>query len=550
MSKSINTSATLKGLSAVSLLAMLGVSGQALASEDVQTSCEQLMNVAITNGQITEAHMVAPGDSSKDPFRMFTGSSNKTFKLPEHCLVRGDIEKRIGADGKTYRTQFEVRLPTKWSKRFMFQGGGGTDGFLANALGTIPSSGSTALPALARGYAVASMNGGHDSPDPTFGLDQQARIDYAYAALGKVTHAAKAIISTYYNAEPAHSYFMGCSNGGREAMMAAQRYPLEFNGVVAGNPGFHLSRASVAEAWDTQALMSVAPDAKQGGKVLANALTQQDLDLVSNTILQQCDSLDGVKDGIVANYMACKFTPDTLRCSNKKDGQCLADAKVDALQKVFNGAVDSQGNKLYNSWPYDTGVNAPGWRAWKLGTSQDPAKPNALNTHLGAGSMAFYFLTPANPSFNPMTFNFDTDTALTNETGAINDATSTYLNSYVAKGGKMIVFQGVSDPVFSADDIRDWYVKAQQNTAKNSDKDWARLFMVPGMNHCGGGPALDDFDPLTAIQNWVEKDDAPNALKAQGKAFPGKSMPICAYPQTAQYNGSGDVNAFDSYTCK
>lgn len=530
------------------LISSAGLSTNVLANTQ-DSACAKLTSLAITNGKITEAHYVPAGKSELDPFRMFTGASNTTFSLPAHCLVRGEIEKRKGADGKEYSTRFEVRLPKNWHQRFIFQGGGGTDGFLANAVGTIPTAGSTALPALTRGYAVASMNGGHDSVDPLFGLDQQARLDYAYAAIGKVTHAAKSIIKTYYKAKPAHSYFMGCSNGGREAMIAAQRYPLEFNGVVAGNPGFHLSRASIAEAWDTQAFYSIAPKDSKGRKVLANALTNEDLKLVSDTVLKQCDAKDGLKDGIINNYIDCDFTPETLRCDAKTGKNCLSDAKVDVLEKVFGGAKDSKGNKIYSGWPYDAGISAPGWRSWKLGTSQ----PNALNAVLGAGSLAFYFMTPADPSLTPLKFNFDTDVAKTYETGALNDAVSTNLTTYMTNGGKMLVFQGVSDPVFSANDIRDWYLNTQANTSGKDlqkQKSWSRLFMVPGMTHCGGGPALDDFDPLTAIEKWVEKDQAPDYMEAKGTAFPGKSQPICAYPQTAHYNGKGDINDISSYTCK
>ncbi|MDW6005378.1 tannase/feruloyl esterase family alpha/beta hydrolase [Vibrio mangrovi] len=537
-------------------LAFIGTLAHAsIALADNVDRCAQLKDLSIQNGTVTETQYVGKGLSQQDPNRMFTGASSTQFELPAHCLVRGEIDKRTGADGKEYKIRFEVRLPTPehWQNRFIFQGGGGTDGFLANALGTIPIHGSTALPALARGYAVTSMNGGHDGMDPTFGLDQKARLDYAYAAIGKVTQAAKNIVKAYYDARPQHSYFMGCSNGGREAMIAAQRYPTEFDGVIASNPGFHLSRAAVAETWDTQTLYSIAPADNQGRKVLANALTNNDLKLLTDAVLEKCDVRDGLKDGIVNDYIGCDFDPSDIQCKNGDSSACLSSEKVTAIKAVFGGPKDSQGKPLYNSWPYDTGVSAPGWRMWKLGFSQDATKPDAFNTVLGAGSLLFYFMTPPQPGFNPMMFDFDKDVDQVRETGSLNDATMTMMNSYVSRGGKMLIIQGVSDPVFSADDIRDWYLKTEQNTSHGDNtamRNWNRLFMIPGMNHCGDGPALDDVDPLTAMEKWVEKNQAPEFLAAKGKAFPDKHQPICVYPKIAKYQGNGDINSIDSYKCE
>ncbi len=523
-----------------------------MANATPAQDCDSLKNVPIYHGKVTQTQYITAGKSEKDPFRMFTGAPDIEFDLPAHCLVRGEIESRTTTTGKQNAIKFEVRLPTDWQNRFIFQGGGGTDGFLANAIGTTPISGSTAIPALNRGYAVTSMNGGHDGVDPTFGLDQQARLDYAYAALGKVTQAAKTLVNQYYKKSPSYSYFMGCSNGGREAMIAAQRYPNEYNGVIAANPGFRLSRAAISEVWDTQTLMAIAPKNNKGQKILANALTNKELQTLSDAVLKQCDLKDGVKDGIISDYTNCNFTPDNLVCKNGSDTACLSEEKITALKTVFDGARDSKGKRLYSSWPYDAGISAPGWRAWKLGFSQDAEKPDALNAMLGAGSLMFYFMTPPNPKADLASFDFDQAESLVVETGSLNDATSTMLNTFVENGSKLMIIQGVSDPVFSADDIENWYL-ATQKTTSNGDpaamKQWNRLFMVPGMTHCGGGPALDNIDPLTAMQDWVENQKAPDYLPAKGEAFPGKNMPICSYPQFAKYKGKGDVNALDSYQC-
>ncbi|WP_024871941.1 tannase/feruloyl esterase family alpha/beta hydrolase [Tolumonas lignilytica] len=514
-------------------------------------TCQQMTQHALPGVKITQAERVKAGKVQLDKSTTLTGASGDGLQLPAHCLVRGMIGAHTGPDGKEYGIRFELRMPDNWQGRFMFQGGGGLDGFLGQAIGSVPSHGSTATPSLVRGYAVVSMDGGHEGRDASFAVDQQARLDYAYAAIGKVTQQAKYLVDSYYAAPIRYSYFMGCSNGGREAMLAAQRYPTEFNGVVVGNPGFHLSWAAIGEAWDTQKLLAVAPKDAQGRPVLSQALTQSDLTLVSQAVLNACDDKDGLKDGIINNYPACHFDPVVLQCQSDQTANCLSAEKIKALKLVFGGAKDSAGNALYSGWPYDSGVNAPGWRMWKLGSSTDATKPNALNIILGTDSLFHYYMTPAQSVADMTKFDFDRDPAKTNEMGALNDAIATEMSTYVARGGKMVIFQGLSDPVFSASDIQKWYETTTANTSKgdiNQQRDWSRLFMVPGMNHCGDGPALDNFDPLTAIQAWVEINKAPASLPATGKAFPGKHQPICAYPQTAHYTG-GDVNKLSSYRC-
>lgn len=518
-----------------------------------EEECQSLTKMTLTGVTINQVEWVKAGNASKDKMAALTGASASGNKLPAHCRVNGAINERIGADGKPYAIKFELRLPNNWQGDFLFQGGGGLDGFVANAVGSIPVHGATAAPALQRGFAVVSMDGGHEGRNAQFAYDQQARLDYAYQAIGKVTTTAKAMISHYYHQQISQSYFMGCSNGGREAMLAAERYPTEFNGVIVGDPGFRLSHAAIGEVWDTQALTAVAPKDKQDRPILAQAFSDAELKLVSNAILAECDDKDGLKDGLINNYPACHFNPVVVQCKQGESANCLSKAKVDALAKVFSGAKDSHGNALYASWPYDAGISAKGWRNWKLGDSNDATKPNALNIVLGRDSMVNYYMTPPMPDFDLAKFDFDKDPARIQETAAINDATSTYLNTFEKHGGKILIYQGVSDPVFSTDDIKDWYNQVEQNTSggdKIAQREWARLFMVPGMTHCGDGPALDDFDPLTAMQNWVEKHQAPEQIIAQGKAFPGKQQPLCVYPKVAYYKGKGNINQASSFECR
>ena len=461
---------------------------------------------------------------------------------PAHCVVKGKIEKRKGADGKDYSIGFELRLPEKWNNKFLFQGGGGLDGSVSPATGTARPSGSTAKPALTRGYAVVSTDSGHSGNNTDFVKDQQAVLNYAFQSTGKVTNVAKQLIEIMYSIQPRHSYFMGCSNGGREAMQAAMYYPNEFDGIIVGNPGFRLSKAAIGETWDNNQFLKYAPTDKNGNKIVADALTQEDLDAVAQGVLDRCDAKDGLKDGIVNNWEKCDFKPEMVE---KKIGK----KKVALLNAIFNGAKNSKGENVYASWPYDAGINTMGWRMWKHGTSKT-GTPNSVNFMMGTASLSDYYMKPARPGMKPSEFDFDKDVAKTNEIGGLNDADKTDLSTFKARGGKMIIYEGVSDPVFSAHDIRDWYKKLVENMG-NVDN-FTRLFMVPGMNHCGGGPAMENFDALTALEKWTEENIAPDYIVGKaGKEYPdqNKEQPLCPYPKVATYIG-GDKNKASSFECK
>ena len=519
------------------------VAGRALA-------CTALRQAEIYQTRIDMAQWNEPQLLKADRYSAMTGSTPKDQEIGAHCLVRGVINPRTGVAGKPYGIHFELRLPVAWNRRFLFQGGGGTDGFLAPALGSIPSQGSTAVPALLRGYAVVSQDGGHEGTDTDFAQDQQARLDYAYASTGQVMVVAKQLIQRFYGTHALKSFFMGCSNGGREAMIAAQRYPTEFDGVVAGNPGFRLAYAGVGEAWDSQQFMRVAPVNARGEKVVANAFTQSELDLVNRAVLDRCDAKDRLKDGVVNAWERCDFQISAVQCGPGRIQGCLSSDKVKVLETVFEGAKNSRGDNVYASWPWDAGINTIGWRVWKLGTSQT-AQPNAISFTLGASSLGSYFMTPYQRAFDVLRFDFDGDPAKVQQTAAINDADSTFLTTFAERHGKLIIFQGVSDPVFSANDIRDWYRQLQHDMGRETS-DFARLFMIPGMTHCGGGSGLDDIDPLTALERWTDEDMAPGALVGKG-TLPGdtrpRSQPICAYPQIAVYRG-GDERAASSFECE
>jgi feruloyl esterase len=506
--------------------------------------CAGLKNVVIAGTAIGSAEAVAAGSPAAGP----PGFPASTGPMPQYCKVLGVIHDRTGADGKHYGIRFELRLPANWNGKFFFQGGGGTDGSLSPAIGM---TGRGTPTALQRGYAVAADDGGHQgAADTSFGREQQARLDYAFESTPAVTRVAKQLVAAYYGKPPAHSYFVGCSNGGREAMMAIERDPLEFDGAIAGDPGFRLTHAAIAEAWDTQTFTAIAPRDGQGNPILSKAFSNADLKLVADAVLAKCDGLDGIKDGEINNFSACKFDPAEIECKGAKTAECLSREQVEALKRSFGGAHDSHGNPIYSSWPYDAGIGDMGWRMWKLGTSET-AEPNAINTTMGAHSLIDYFVHPYVDGLDPMKLDFDRAAALVDETSRINDAVDTDLSTFAAHGGRLLIYQGLSDPVFSADDIIDYYRRLERdNGGAERARDVARLFLIPGMTHCGGGPATDRFDALDALEKWVEQGQAPQSIMATGQAFPNRTRPLCPYPQYAAYNGSGDPEDGRNFTCK
>lgn len=527
----------------MAVILALGVSSIGAKAQD----CAGLKALVIDQTRIENAEPVSAGSTVSMPMGM---PNMQIDPLPAFCKVTGVIRDRTGADGKRYGIRFELRLPAPaaWNGKFFFQGGGGLDGSVAPAIGMIGRGMPTAL---SRGYVVASDDGGHENPmDSSFGREQQARLDYAFESTPETTRVARQLIAYYYSKPPAHSYFVGCSNGGREAMMDIERNPLDFDGAIAGDPGFRLSHAAIAEAWDTQAFLTAAPQDSAGNSILSKSFSNADLKLVADAVLDRCDALDGLKDGEINNIAACKFSPAELTCKGAKTAECLSSAQVKALEKSFGGAHDSKGNTLYSTWPFDAGIADMGWRIWKLGTSETGV-PNAINTTLGAMSLRDYFVHPFIQDFRPMNVDFDRAAGDTDQTARINDAVSTDLSTFAAHGGKLIIYQGLSDPVFSADDIIDYYRQLERdNGGDEKTASFARLFLIPGMNHCGGGPATDQFDALTALETWVEQDHAPQSIVAKGTAFPGRTRPLCPYPQYAAYNGSGDSQVAGNFTCK
>jgi feruloyl esterase len=446
--------------------------------------------------------------------------------LPAHCQAEATINERTGAGGKTYGIGFAVALPDNWNNRFLFQGGGGYNGSVRPPLGGAAAGDN---PGLARGFAVVSTDSGHKGAtfDTTYNVDQQASLDFAQVAVGRVTELAKQIVAQYYGQPSRYSYFVGCSTGGREGMLMTQRYPGYFDGVVSGDPAMRTGFSQIGNNWAAVAFNQIAPRDDAGRLQPNKAFSDSDKKLIVKGILDACDANDGIRDGMVFNTRACKFDPEVLACKGAKTDACLTAQQAGALKKAFAGPRNSKGDLVYPMNGYDAGI------ANLLPSSNPPAA--------GAREPAV---------------SIDVDqrlfSLLGNPLEAVTDTTWTNLSSFSGHGGKLLFYHGMSDQAFSPMDTLDYYMRmAKANGGTDQVQNWSRMYLVPGMYHCRGGEfALDNFDLLTAAMNWVEKGTAPESVVATGKAYPGRSRPLCAYPKYAHYKGQGDSEDAKNFECR
>lgn len=487
--------------------------------------------------------------------------------IAAHCRVLGQMHRRRGTDGRDYAVGFEMRLPLRWNGRLYYQANGGLDGVVETAQGSVGGGGPLDN-ALNMGFAVISSDAGHQGPTPDFGLDQQARLDYGYQAIGKLTPMAKALVRIAYGKAPDRSYIGGCSNGGRHTMVAAARYADQYDGYLVGNPGYRLPLAAVANIAGAKIYAGLADKAGDPG----SAFTLAERGLVARSVLGKCDALDGVADGMVQDTRACQAAFDLGRdvptCSSARDGNCLSAAQKAGIGAVFAGATTESGRRIYASFPYDAGLATPDWGFWEFGA---PAAldAGAVRTvfqvppdHPGGDGAAFiaraslgellarvHATSPAYPE-SAMSFMTPPDAGK--------------LAALARRGAKIMVYHGTSDAIFSSNDSAAWY--EQLRAANGGDAShFARLYLVPGMNHCAGGPSTDQFDMLTPLVDWVENGNAPEAVVARvrGPGNPGganadlppgwpatRSRPLCPYPKVARYAGSGDAEQAASFSCR
>jgi len=552
----------------------------------------------------------------------------------QYCLVQGIIEERNdGIAGiatttsyKTtqhYGTLFEVRLPTAWNGRYMFQGSGGTEGNRPGATGQI--GGTAGLNILRNGFVVASQNGGHQTselpasypPGSTttdlnhiqviqqnmFFPDAKAVADWGYHSIDITTQTAKYLINAYYGRPQEHSYFVGCSTSGRQGMAMSQLFPQHFEGIVAGDPFYLPPEISLSETWGLEHIIAVSPIV-DGKPQYLQSFTLSDQNLFTNAILAACDQVDGLVDGVIEDMKACSFDPATfvfpssgpyvsgsapdspkpgmpLQCTD--DGQraadgtvirpkspmpCLTSAQVNAAKKIAEGPRTSNGERIttpdgttLSGYPFDGGFMQPsGIPTRDIGTAN--SAPG--NIGLGSGQLPLFWFSTPDPMKNPLTIDYDNDISLvTPASPAVNNSRD--IGAFINRGGKLIFYHGLSDsgPPWPYTQKYFHDVMTQNGGMAGASK-FMKLYLVPNMGHCSGNMATDSFDMLTPMVNWIENGVAPEEIVATGNRFmpmplagpyaglgsATRSRPLCPYPKTLHYNGSGDVAQASSYACQ
>ena len=506
-----------------------------------QNSCEGLASLKLTDATITSAVSVPAG--YKPPAA--PGLPAPTQDLPAFCRVAGVAKPTSDSEIK-----FEVWLPASgWNGKFEQVGNGGF-------AGTIPFGG-MAVPLL-KGYATAATDDGHaNGPDESWAIGHPEKvIDFGYRAVHETSVQAKAIVHAFYGKDATRNYFVGCSEGGREGLTEAQRYPDDFQGIVAGAPAIHWDVLQLRGAWDAQALLatpgSYIPPAK--------------LPVLQNAAIDACDTVDGAKDGFIENPSKCHFDPAVVQCKGDDSSTCLTAPQVQAAQKIYGAMKNSQTGAIIGPG-FSPGVEAfpANWAVWITGTRAP---------QLGIGKLFadFFFrdFVYENPKWDVQSVNPDNDIKIADDKfGAILNSENPDLKAFKARGGRLIQYHGWGDAAIPPQGSVDYFDNVQKTMGKTDG--FYRLFMVPTMSHCAGGPGATIFgnaggvearqedaehDVTMALDQWVDKGVAPNRLIATGFVdnSPAKGVamthPLCPYPQEAHYKGSGDMKDAANFVCQ
>jgi feruloyl esterase len=491
----------------VALILAFVVARQPLAAQVQHAECSHLTTLKLPDVKVTEAVAVPAADTG--PVRV------------AHCRVGGVIEKDI---------RFSLLLPDEWNRKFMMGGGGGFVAGIDNQ----------ARASVNAGYATVGTDTGHQGGVATAGWalnDLERQLNFGYIAVHRVAEVSKAILRSYYGSNEARSYFSGCSNGGRQALMEAQRYPDDFDGIVAGAPAYDFMGIGAQFIKDIQAAF---PDPRN---VSTPLFTNEVLKSVEAQIVEKCDAIDGVKDGLLEDPRQCKVDVATLSGLN--------DAQKNALKTIY-GETKNKDGAIYPAQPFGGEGESAGWPAWIVGVNP------AMITAQKAPSLRFAFGTEmfknfvfSDPNWDYSRYEFSNFRKETRQAGSILNATNPNLDGFKTKGRKLVIWHGWSDPALTALGSVKYFDQVLAHDP--GARDYVRMFMMPGVLHCAGGPGPDHADWAAVIDGWVEKGQAPERVIARKVAAGGavsRTRPLCAYPQRAVYNGSGSADDEKNFTCR
>jgi len=477
----------------------------------VFAACTDLTALSFPGVRIQTAQEVVGG--ALTPPRM-----DEVAGLPVFCRITA-----VAAPTSDSDIHFEVWIPSsgRWNGKLLGTGNGGFAGSINyRAMAS----------ALGRGYATVGSDTGHSGDQMEFGDGHPEKIiDWAHRAVHVTTQAAQQIVRVMQGRAPAHSYFEGCSTGGQQALSEAQRYPDDYEGVIAGAPGNDRIRLILGFLWSWTALH----DAR--GEPLLSA---PQLALLTRKVTERCDANDGLSDGIIGDPRRCRFNPVSLVCTGAASDTCLTREQVEAVRKVYGGAHNSRtGQPLFPGWVHGSEA---GWGSYLL----DPREPPRLGL--------FRYFVAHDPTWDWRSFDWDHDVVRVEAQVPYLSAVSRDLTQFRARGGRLLMYTGWADPVVPPTNVVSYYesvARAAGGIARTGE--FFRLFAFPGMGHCGGGPGFNTFDALSVLEDWVERDRAPRQIVAS-RTMNGvqQSRPVCAYPKIARFTGRGATNVAENFTCE
>jgi feruloyl esterase len=476
-------------------------------------TCESLSTFPAAHVAVTLAQTVDAGKFTIPSGRAGRGG-NPFAALPAFCRIAATLTPSSDSDIK-----IEVWLPASgWNGKLEAVGNGAWAGSISYpALAT----------ALAAGYGAVSTDTGHAGGNANFMVGHPEKLkDFEERAVHEMTVTAKAVAAAYYGSAPKAAYFNGCSTGGRQALTAAQRYPLDFDAIVAGAPANFARRQTFGQIWLWQATH----------KDEASLLTPEKYAVLHKAALDRCDALDGVKDGVIENPAACTFDPSVVLCRNGDGPDCLTGPQVDAARKIYAGAPAASGRQ-----PLYPGLEPGSESGWNMSVAARP---------VGYAEDFFKYIVFKDEKWDPKALNYDADLAITDKTPTGLNAVDADLSKFTARGGKLLIYHGWSDPGIPPENSVNYY-KSVLKATRNA-RDSVRLFMVPGMGHCGGGDGTSTFDMAAAVDKWVETKTAPTVIPAS-KMADGRvvrTRPLCAYPSAAAYKGTGSTDDAANFICK
>ena len=518
--------------------------GDSNQSNSADANCERLAQLKLPATTITMAKLVSAGTFSGPP-ALYTGVDMTPFykTLPAFCRVVAQATPTSDSDIK-----LEVWLPAVgWNGKLQGIGNGGFAGQIDyGQLGT----------AVLHGYAATATDTGHSgSPiDAAWALGHPEKVvDFGHRGVHEMTRVAKSTINAYYGRNPQRSYFAGCSDGGREALMEAQRYPDDYDGILAGAPANYWTALLTSSVWNTQAL-TLDP---------ASYIPQAKIPSIANAVLAACDSQDAVRDGVLNDPRQCHFDPASMQCKNGEESDsCLTPQQVTALKKLYQGPQNAQGRTVFPGYLPGAEEGPGGWGLWIMG----PAPAKSLMAFFGTGYFSNMVYDKSDWDYR----NFQVDPGMkvaADKTANALNATNADLSPFKARGGKLILYHGWNDPAIPALNTIDYYQSVIDKMGQKNVDSFVRLYMVPGMQHCGGGPGATSFgqdgykpdDPhqnmRLALEAWVEKKSPPSSIQA-ARVQPDDpehratmTRPLCTYPSFAKYKGSGDTNDAANFVC-